>query len=117
MRTILIGALALLMLATISPFGGANHAPGAECPTYVTAGLGGVGVASTTVGVNPSLQLYVSAVHGNYYIVNDAVGTGNWVSSLWIYQEANGVGGLQRHDDFCFTKDFNSDALRDKIVF
>lgn len=115
MRSIIL-SLAVLLLASILPSAGAGHNAG-PCPTYTTTGLGGVGAATTEAGVSPSLQLYVSAVKGNFYIVNDAVADGDWISSFWIYQEYNGAGGLQRHDDYCATEGYESFGLADRIIW
>lgn len=116
MRTTIIVTLAALLALAVVPQGGATHEC-CTCPTYATSGVGGVGLASTEVGISPSLQLYVSAVKGNYYIVNDAVLERDWISSLWIYQEYNGDGGLQRHDDFCYTAGFNTPGAADLVIW
>lgn len=116
MRTPLIFALAVILLATLLPQGGAFH-PCCECPTYATSGVSGVGAATTEAGVSRSFQTYVSAVKGNFYIVNDAVASTEWLLSLWIYQETNGVAGLQRHDDFCYTPGYNAPGMSDTIIW
>ena len=117
MRTPLFLTAATLFLAALLPPVGAHHPCCAPCPTYTSLGPTGFGAATTQVGVTPSLQIYVSAVKGNYYIVNDAVASGDWISSFWIYQEYNGAGGLQRHDDYCYTEGYNSTRLADLNIW
>lgn len=114
MRLLPIAAISLL-LAFLAPAVGATHAAD-SCPTYSTMGIGGVGLLSTEVGTTPGLQFYVAAAKGSFYIVNDALLTGDWISSLWIYQEANGDGGLQRHDEFCHTPGYDDGTRPPDVI-
>jgi hypothetical protein len=95
------------------------------CPTYTHrvattdhVGVPGVlglptGIVHTTVEFNEQAQVRVSLAKGNFYVVVDEVGTEEWLVSYWVYQEYNGEGGLQRHDDYCQDpgySPFSSDA-------
>jgi hypothetical protein len=75
MRKLLIAMLALLLVATAAR---AQE----NCETEE---------ADVDTGETPA---------GRYYVVNDECQPG-CLFSVWIYQESNGVDGLQRGDDVC----------------
>lgn len=85
-----------------------------------------IAIVPRAVGTHPCDQLQgVECVCYNsdsdltidrYYVVNDELASG-WAKFVWIYEEANSVPNLQRHDPFCFSRGFNTDDLADRVVF
>lgn len=106
---ILLVAMGMLLVASVPASGSAG-----VCPTYAaTAETGLAGV-----GVEPPQATFVRIEAGGatFYVVNDEVASGGWLTSPWIYQEGNGRDGLQRADAYCTTEGFDA-ATADVLIF
>lgn len=101
--SILTGLLAALTL--IVPAGADDCVPSTFDPTFDTADVAGTGVGAP------------ADVAGRYYV--DAFvcpPTAKCMNVIWVYQEANGIDGLQRQDEIV-DNTCNGQIPGDTIVF
>lgn len=98
----------LVALALVAPAAGALHdvrqpdmgcdgdsqrPDGCVCPAY-------------TMYVNGRDRGLDAGTGERYYVAVDEVASHGYLFSIWIFREANGRDGLQRHDGYCTDSEF-----------
>lgn len=114
-------AAAALLAVAVAPTAAGNHdcddtvGAGCVCPApTLSTGAGPLGVDKLP---GTGAEVAIRTPRATYYVLNDVVNEDGWLASPWIYMEANGVGGLQRHDDYCYHRGYNADHASDFVVF
>lgn len=87
-----VGAILLLF----APVPVASAVGSSGCHTWEVY----LGDETTGAGASTDDGASILAAAG-FYVVNDGLPTDEFLFSIWIYQESNGVSGLQRGDEVC----------------
>lgn len=101
--------LLILVLLAISPVTLGRHYTQDDCDATARRPIGCICPEYTR-------SLVVDADE-TYYVELDEVLSNGRILELWVYQESNGVAGLQRHDAYCTDNYYYDNEDADTIVY